>query len=430
MRDRAFTSAVVEEKRPEMQRNRCYGSEILHKRLCVAKFAEFATQLVKRFKGTASVARNIDAYDHSDVVDYHYGRFPPGDLDLGRLIEPLTRAQDAISRYDQMLLSLPNSELLLAPLRHSEAVISSRMEGTISTVDEVMIYEAEADEGDHAEGRNDAVEVFLYKRVLQRAQQAVAEGEPINEGLIKNAHRILLSFGRGASKSPGQYKIEQNYVGDDRRKIIYFKPISPLQLQSSMQALLEFIETSPMLHLFKVGIAHVEFEALHPFNDGNGRIGRLLITLLLWKYGLIHKPHFYVSAFFETHKEAYIELMRAVSRDDDWTGWTAFFLQAIAEQAENNLQTAQRIMALYDEMKAPFRDISGSKWHLAAQDSIFENPVFKNSQLIKRSGMPKHVAIRITRLLLEDGLLRELRPASGRRGALFMFEPLMEIVRA
>lgn len=374
---------------------------------------------------------NLDQYDQNDVVDYHYGAFPPDKLDLSKLIDPLTRAQDAISRYDQMLLSLPNSELLLAPLRQNEAVISSRMEGTISTVDEVMIYEAESDDdGTSRQVREDVIEVALYSAVLRRAQDAVASGEPINEGLIKNAHRVLLSYGRGASKSPGKYKNEQNYVGDDRRKVIYFKPINPLQLPASMQMLLEFVENSEMNKLFKVGIAHVEFEALHPFNDGNGRIGRLLITLLLWKFGLIHKPHFYVSAFFEANKEEYIELMRSVSRDNDWTSWLSFFLTAIAEQAEQNLNTAKAIMELYEEMKEPFREISGSKWHIAAQDCIFENPVFKNSQLIKRSGMPKHVAIRITKLLHESGLLRELRPASGRRGALFMFEPLMQIVRA
>lgn len=373
----------------------------------------------------------LENYDLSDVVDYHYGRFPPAELELAKLVEPLVQAQDAISRYDQMLLSLPNSELLLAPLRQNEAVISSRMEGTISTVDEVMIYEAESeDDGGTRPVRDDVIEVALYSAVLRRAQSAVSEGEPINEGLIKNAHRILLSYGRGASKSPGEYKSEQNYVGDDRRREIYFKPINPLQLQSAMQALLGFVENGEMLPLFKVGVAHVEFEALHPFNDGNGRIGRLLITLLLWKFGLIHKPHFYVSAFFEANKSEYIELMRKVSSDDDWTSWTAFFLKAIARQAESNLDTAKRIMALYEEMKEPFREISGSKWHISAQDAIFEMPVFKNSQLIKRSGMPKHVATRITRLLLESGLLRELRPASGRRGALFMFEPLMQIVRA
>ena len=377
------------------------------------------------------MAQGIENYDLSSMIDYHYGRFPPSELELERLIEPLARAQDAISRYDQMLISLPNSELLLAPLRQNEAVISSRMEGTISTVDEVMIYEAES-EGDGNAGpvRGDVVEVALYSTVLRRAQAAVSNGEPINEGLIKNAHKVLLSYGRGASKSPGQYKVEQNYVGEDRRKKTFFKPINPLQLQSGMQSLLDFTENAQMLPLFKVGVAHVEFESLHPFNDGNGRIGRLLITLLLWKYGLIHKPHFYVSAFFEENKTDYIELMRRVSRDDDWTSWIAFFLEAIARQAESNLNTAKLIMTLYEDMKDTFRDISGSKWHLAAQDGIFKSPIFKNNQLIKRTGMPKHVATRITKLLHESGLLRELRPASGRRGALFMFEPLMEIVRA
>lgn len=373
---------------------------------------------------------HIDDYDHSNVVDYHYGQFPPNALDLTKLIEPLARAQDSVSRYDQMLLSLPNSELLLAPMRHNEAVISSRMEGTISTVDEVMIYEADAEDDGKTDARSDAIEVFLYKEVLRRAQAAVSNGNPINEGLIKNAHRVLLSFGRGARKDPGEYKKEQNYIGDDRRKVLYFKPISPLQLQPAMSALLEFVEASEMLHFFKVAVAHVEFEALHPFNDGNGRIGRLLITLLMWKFGLIHKPHFYVSAYFEANKEQYIELMRNVSKDNDWTAWVAFFLDAIASQAETNLSTAQNIKELYEEMKEPFREMSGSKWHIAAQDSIFENPVFKNSQLIKRSGMPKHVAVRITRLLHEGGLLREVRPASGRRGAMYMFEPLMDIVRA
>lgn len=373
---------------------------------------------------------HIDDYDHSNVVDYHYGHFPPNALDLTKLIEPLARAQDSVSRYDQMLLSLPNSELLLAPMRHNEAVISSRMEGTISTVDEVMIYEADAEDDGKTDARSDAIEVFLYKEVLRRAQAAVSDGTPINEGLIKNAHRVLLSFGRGARKDPGEYKKEQNYIGDDRRKVLYFKPISPLQLQPAMSALLEYVEDSEMLHFFKVAVAHVEFEALHPFNDGNGRIGRLLITLLMWKFGLIHKPHFYVSAYFEANKEQYIELMRNVSKDNDWTAWIAFFLDAIASQAETNLKTAQNITELYEEMKEPFREMSGSKWHIAAQDSIFENPVFKNSQLIKRSGMPKHVAVRITRLLHEGGLLREVRPASGRRGAMYMFEPLMDIVRA
>jgi Fic family protein len=304
------------------------------------------------------------------------------------------------------------------------------MEGTISTVDEVMIFQADSDDDATPQARSDVIEVALYSTVLRRAQSAVADGQPISEGLLKNAHRLLLSYGRGAAKSPGAYKTEQNYIGDDRRRSISFKPINPLQLQPAMEALLRFIDEKPVSHLFAVAIAHVEFEALHPFNDGNGRIGRLLITLLLWKYGLIHKPHFYVSAYLEQHKGEYVARMRAVSGEGDWTGWIEFFLRAIASQSERNLATARRIMALYDEMKPRFRQLSGSAWHGAAQDHIFENPVFRNHQLIMRTGMPKHVATRMTRLLHENGLLKELRPAAGRRAALFMFEPLMEIVRA
>lgn len=369
-------------------------------------------------------------YDRSNAVNYHYGKFPPAKLELDRLITPLSDAQDAVSRYDQMLLSLPNNELLLAPLRYNEAVISSRMEGTIATVNEIMIYEADADSNNKLNDRSDVIEVYLYKQALQRAQAAVSAGQPINEGLIKNTHRILLSFGRGVSKNPGNYKEHQNYVVDNIRKAIDFQPISPFQLEPAMSSLLDFIETSPMLHLFKIAVAHVEFEALHPFNDGNGRIGRLLITLLLWKFKLIHKPNFYISAYFEMHKETYIESMRAVSRDDDWTGWTEFFLKAIANQAEKNLKTTNRITSLYEEMKKPFREMSKSKWHLAAQDCIFENPIFKSGQFIQRSNIPKHVAVRTIRKLYEGGLLRQIRPASGRQSAIYMFEPLMQIIHA
>ena len=239
-----------------------------------------------------------------------------------------------------------------------------------------MIYEAETEDDGKTDARSDAIEVFLYKEVLRRAQQAVADGEPINEGLIKNAHRVLLSFGRGASKSPGQYKTDQNYVGDDRRKGHLFQAGQPTPASVlDANAFLEFIEGSPMLHLFKVGIAHVEFEALHPFNDGNGRIGRLLITLLLWKYGLIHKPHFYVSAFFETHKEEYIELMRAVSRDDDWTSWTAFLSSRDCRTGRKQSGHGSRsIMALYEGYEGAVSGNFGIKVAYCCTGQHFREP--------------------------------------------------------
>lgn len=155
----------------------------------------------------------------------------------------------------------------------------------------------------------------------------------------------------------------------------------------------------------------------------------MLITLSLWKKGLICEPHFYISAFFEERKNEYIERMRQVSKSGDWTGWCEFFLEAIAEQAERNLQTAQAISKLYEDMKPVFRETLNSQWTSSAQDFIFKNPVFRNSRFTKRSGIPKPTAIRISRALVDAGLLMEIDRASGRRSALYAFEPLIKIVR-
>ena len=375
----------------------------------------------------------IDEYDFSDAVKYHYGKFPPSDLDFAKLIGPATRAADALARYDQMLKSLHNSEILLAPLRSQEALVSSRMEGTISTLDEVLRYEADHEEDTEPSGleaRHEAIEVALFSAAIRGAQKAIQDGYPLSEALIKQAHRTLLSFGRGASKTPGKYKVEQNFIGDDRRKVVHFIPISPAQLQPAMERLIQFLDSDRFLPLITTCLAHVEFEALHPFNDGNGRIGRLLITLGLWENGVISQPHFYVSGFLEEAKDEYIQRMREVSLNEDWTGWCEFLLNALTEQANRNLNIAMQITELYEEMKVVFRELLASQWTVVAQDFIFSQPIFRNNRFTKRSGIPKQTAAKFTRTLAEKGLLTELIPSSGRRAALYRFEPLMEIVRA
>lgn len=374
----------------------------------------------------------LERYNFNKASEYHYGQFPPQTLDYGRIIKPLSDATEALARYDQMLQSLHNSEILLTSLRGQEAVVSSRMEGTISTLDEVLRVEADYEDGDEVgpEARHEAVEVLLYATALRRAQRAIEDGQPISEFLIRQAHRHLLSYGRGAAKHPGEYKKEQNYIGDDLRKEVYFIPIKPEQLQPAMQELTRFMNSADFLPLIVTALSHIEFEALHPFNDGNGRIGRMLITLTLWKQGLIQKPHFYISGYLEETKEEYIARMRAVSVEGDWTGWVEFFLTALAEQAKRNLKTALEISGLYEEMKPVFRATLASQWATTAQDFIFTNPIFRNGRFTGRSGIPKPTASRITRALVERGLLTELQPASGRRAALYAFEPLMKLVRA
>ncbi len=373
----------------------------------------------------------IERYSFEKNVNYHHGQFPPRQLDYERLIIPMGDARDALARYDQTLKSLHNSDFLVTPLRGQEAVVSSRMEGTISTIDEVLRYEADANDDDTPRDIPiQALEVGLYAAALKRAQRSIIEGYPISEHLIRSAHATLLGFGRGASKKPGEYKTEQNYVGDDTKKEVLFTPISPEQLSPAMGQLIDFLAGDAFSPLLNVAIAHVEFEALHPFNDGNGRIGRMLITLSLWTKGLIAEPHFYVSAFFEDHKSEYIERMRQVSLSNDWTGWCEFFLNAIAEQAVENLKTAVAITDLYEEIKPVFRETLNSQWAPVAQDFIFKNPIFRNNRFTSRSGIPRPTAINLSRKLANAGLLVELESASGRRPALYAFEPLIQLVRS
>lgn len=373
----------------------------------------------------------LDRYSFDRNVAYHYGQFPPKELDYERLFVPMGDARAALARYDQTLKTLHNSDFLVTPLRGQEAVVSSRMEGTISTIDEVLRYEADStdDEGPK-DVRLETLEVALYAAALKRAQRSILEGYPISEHLIRAAHGTLLGMGRGASKNPGEYKTEQNYIGDDVRREVYFTPISPEQLAPAMSRLVEFITDESIPPLLSVALAHVEFEALHPFNDGNGRIGRMLITLSLWKKGLIEEPHFYISAFFEENKSEYIERMREVSASGDWTGWCEFFLHAVSSQAERNLTTSIAISALYEEMKSVFRETLNSQWAPLAQDFIFKNPIFRNGRFTGRSGIPRPTAVRISRALVDAGLLLELEAASGRRSALYAFEPLIRLVRS
>ena len=331
-----------------------------------------------------------------------------------------------------MLKGMHSSDILLAPLRSQEAVISSRMEGTVSTLDEVLQLEAEQEEeGDSAQrnARGEAVEVYLYSRAMRTAQASLKEGAPLSSWLLRSSHRMLLGFGRGAHLSPGEFKSEQNYLADRLRKKILFVPIDPVLLQEGLDRFFTFINDEDWEILIRTAIAHLEFEALHPFKDGNGRIGRMIIPLMLWKAGAISEPYFYISEFFERNKTEYIDRMRAVSSNDAWTDWILFFLSALEAQAKQNLDKAEQIRTLYEEMKERFGAILSSRWTINALDFMFTRPMFRNNLFTGRSGIPGPTAHKFTRSLLDAGLLRTVAPSAGRRPALYAFEPLLSLVR-
>ena len=366
----------------------------------------------------------------SQGVPYHYGGFPPSGLNYGRLVGPLAEAAAAVARYEQMLTGIHNTRLFLSPLERREAISSSRMEGTISTLDELLMYEANIEEDESStSARRDTLEVHAYRLAMNQAEHEIRRGMVLSPELLCACHKSLLGFTRGQEKAPGQFKTTQNYVGYKTTKDILFVPISPDHLQDGLEKLFLFINESEEHPLIRTAIAHVEFEALHPFNDGNGRIGRILITLMMWKLGLISHPHFYISGYLEERKSDYVECMRAVSADGDWTSWCVFFLEAVQGQAEMNLRKSEEMKNLYESMKETFRERLSSQWSINALDFMFANPVFLFISFTDHGGIPRQTAYRFTRILLEAELLSTLQPPSGRRPGLYAFEPLLQIIR-
>lgn len=204
-------------------------------------------------------------------------------------------------------------------------------------------------------------------------------------------------------------------------------PISANGLEDGMNRWQRYAHDDAPDRLVQLAVLHVEFEALHPFLDGNGRLGRMLVPLYLWQVDLIHRPMFYISGYFEARREEYYERLLAVSRDGDWTGWCRFFLEAVRAQAEENLQKARRILDLYEEMKLRVPEVTRSQYAMRAVDWIFSRPVFQSTGFIREGDVPAPTARRILGLLRDENILSVIRPAAGRRPALLAFSALINI---
>ncbi len=362
------------------------------------------------------------------AVHYREGSFPPdARLDWPKLVPLLGPAAAAVARYDGILSAVPNPDILLAPLRIQEAVLSSRIEGTHATMGEVLEFEA-GREPILPERRDDIQEILNYRRAMRHAEEMLQE-LPLSQRVVRAAHRILLSGVRGAGQSLGDYRRIPNWVGPPGCAIdeAEFVPIGAEKLPEAMSAWERYIHSEAPDRLVQLAVLHVEFEALHPFLDGNGRLGRMLIPLFLWQSGLIRKPVFYISAYFEVRRDAYYERLRAVSRDDDWTGWCRFFLDAARKQAEENLTKAKAILDLYDDMKLRVANLTRSRYAVHALDWIFRTPIFSSSSFAERAGIPPPTARRVLDALREGELLEVLEGGSGRRPVIFIFSDLLDI---
>jgi Fic family protein len=239
----------------------------------------------------------------------------------------------------------------------------------------------------------------------------------------------LLESVRGRNKAPGDFRRVQNYIGDSGTSIeqAKFVPPSPENVMPAMSNWEKYLHVDDKDPLVQLAIIKAQFELIHPFLDGNGRIGRILIPIFLYFKELLSSPIFYLSSYLEKNRSVYYERLNAISRDSDWNGWIRFFLGAVVEQAIENSKKARAILDLYDRMKQTVPEITRSQHAIQVIDTIFRHPVFQGSEFTERTGIPKVSSSRILKQLKDHNLILTLFEARGRRSAYFMFSELIRI---
>ena len=357
-------------------------------------------------------------------IHYHSGKFPPKNIDLEYLLPKIETAISAIAGYEGALSGIPNSEVLLSPLTTQEAVLSSRIEGTHVTMEEVLEYEAGV-KAKTDEKRSDIQEIINY-RTAMRTAIASMEKFSLSLRVVKEAHKALMQGVRGKNRAPGEFRRTSVHIGpDDRVENAKFVPINAGDLPGAVSEWEKYLHQELPSKLIQLAVVHAEFEAIHPFLDGNGRVGRLLIPLFMVHKGIINSPSFYISAYLEENRDQYYEMLGRVSSHDDWTGWCAFFIQALSIQGLENRIRVLKIIALYGATKTWARSTLKSQYGETAVDWLFRDPIFSTSDFINKSGIPAPTARRLLREARAQGVLAYLREPSGRRPGVMIFPELV-----
>lgn len=355
---------------------------------------------------------------------------PLVNLDYRLLLPLVGQANAALARYDGLLQGIPNPAVMLSPLTTQEAVLSSRIEGTQATVDEVL--EQEAGLLKEGEKYKDIQEISNYRQALYQSRDYLQD-YPIRLGFVRELHRVLMNSVRGQDRTPGEFRADQNWIGRAGCSLedASFVPPSPLQLQDHLQAWERYLDHDDIDFLLQTAVVHAQFELIHPFKDGNGRIGRILIPLFLYQKRALSQPMFYLSDYLENHRDEYYQRLKAISTEGDWNGWIAFFLRATAHQAAQNGRRVGAIKALYEEMKIAIQETTHSQYSVHLLDAVFSKPIFRTSdlaqQLARDYGIHEKTTPGLLRQLREAGILRELQSGSGRRPAILCFPRLINL---
>lgn len=338
----------------------------------------------------------------------------------------LSSADQALGRLDGTTDILPNPDLFVFMYVRKEAVLSSQIEGTQASLIDVLQFEADAVDRSKPQ---DVEEVVNYVAAMNHGLKRLSS-LPVSLRLIREIHKRLMQRVRGEEKTPGEFRRSQNWIGPpgSTMETARFIPPPPYEMKDSLYDLERFLhEDKPMPFLQKIGLAHAQFETIHPFLDGNGRIGRLLITLLLCERGVLRRPLLYLSYFFKKHQKEYYDRLQAVRDDGDWEGWLEFFVRGVQQTAEEATETARRIGGMREEHRRLILERlgSGAGNGLTLLESLYRRPILSVQQAaeITRLAFPNANALVVR---MEDlGLLREM--TGRRRNRQFAYHPYLEL---
>jgi Fic family protein len=350
---------------------------------------------------------------------------PAPPIDVLALLDRLSLAERALGRLDGITMLLPRQELFLYMYVRKEAVLSSQIEGTQSTLSDLLRFETEAQVGQPID---DIREVSNYVDAMMHGLERLEE-MPLSLRLIREMHERLLQSGRGGTKSPGEFRRSQNWIGGIRPGNALFVPPPTTELDGCLDALERFMheEESKLPALIKAGLLHVQFETIHPFLDGNGRIGRLLVTLYLCVNGVLRKPLLYLSLYLKTHRNSYYRLLQEVRERGAWEAWLDFFLAGVADTANQAFEAATRIVDLFKEDRERITvesDRAGSA--LRVHDLFQQNPFLTANHLVERTGLSAPTVNAALADLERLGVVEEI--TGRRRGRVFGYSRYLAIL--
>ena len=358
----------------------------------------------------------------NNQAPYKMDRLPLVDLDYAPLVAHISQANRAIATFGASLSQIPDPTILLSPLTLGEAVASSKIENINTTIEEVLKHKIYG--GDVNEKHDDIMEVINYRRAISEAVESLDE-LPLAKRVVCQIHKTLLSGVRGLNKDPGNFRSNQVQIASGTGEVIYTPP--PGQDISDLFGNLEnYIHHDEVDPLVQAAIIHAQFELIHPFLDGNGRTGRILIPLFLYYKKVLDTPMFYLSEYFQKERGDYYLYLNGISRRDDWLSWIKFFLVAVTEQSKTSHQKVDAIQNLYKNLEEKIDRAPSPKYYIGILKFIFSEPVFSAEELVTNLGVPKSTCFRILAYLSESEIISSDR--FGKRNFYF-FDGLHKIIR-